>query len=172
MVTWILLVVVGASGLTLGFIITSTLLKKNIEKKNANIIKEAEEKGEVIKKEKILQAKEKFLQLKTEHEKFVQEKTSFIQKTENRLSQKDASLSQKFEELQRKQKETDTIKQNLSAQLELVSKKQSELDKSHKRQVEALEVISGMSGSEAKAQLIETLKDEAKSEAMSHITEI
>jgi ribonuclease Y len=64
--------IVGVAGLTLGFIITSTILKKNIEKKNANIIKEAEEKGEVIKKEKILQAKEKFLQLKTEHDKFAQ----------------------------------------------------------------------------------------------------
>jgi ribonuclease Y len=168
----LIFVIVGLAGLTLGFIVTSTILKKNIEKKYANIIKEAEEKGEVIKKEKILQAKEKFLQLKSEHDKFTQEKNSIIQKTENRLNQKEATLSQRFEEFQRKQKEVDTIKQNLSAQLDLVGKKQAELDKSHKRQVEALEVISGLSASEAKAELIETLKDEAKSEAMSHITEI
>jgi ribonuclease Y len=168
----LIFVIVGVAGLTLGFIITSTVLKRNIEKKNENIIKEAEEKGEVIKKEKILQAKEKFLQLKAEHDKFAQEKNSAIQKTENRLNQKEASLSQRFEELQRKQKEADTIKQNITAQLELVSKKQLELDKSHKRQIEALEVISGLSASEAKAQLIETLKDEARSEAMSHINEI
>jgi ribonuclease Y len=169
---WLLFVIDGVAGLFLGFIITNTILRKNIEKKNANIIKEAEEKGEVIKKEKILQAKEKFLQLKSEHEKFVQEKNSTIQKTENRLNQKEASLSQRIEEFQRKQKEVDTIKQNLGAHLELVSKKQSELDKYHKRQIEALEAISGLSGSEAKAQLIETLKDEARSEAVSHISEI
>ena len=99
-------------------------------------------------------------------------KTPTFRKLKIVSTKKKQVLSQKFEELQRKQKETDTIKQNLSAQLELVSKKQAELDKSHKRQVEALEIISGLSASEAKAQLIETLKDEAQSEAMSHISEI
>ncbi|MBN2174946.1 MAG: ribonuclease Y, partial [Bacteroidales bacterium] len=136
------------------------------------IIKEAEEKGEVIKKEKILQAKEKFLQLKSEHEKIIQEKNAILQKNENRFKQKEATLSQRLEEFQRKQKEVDSIRQNLNAQLDLVNKKQSELEKSHKKQVEALETISGMSASEAKAQLIDTLKDEAKSEAIGHITEI
>ncbi|MEZ5199358.1 MAG: ribonuclease Y, partial [Bacteroidales bacterium] len=129
-------------------------------------------KGEVIKKEKILQAKEKFLQLKSEHEKIIQEKNAYIQKGENRLKQKESAISQKLEELQRKQKELDSIRQNLNAQLDLVSNKQIELEKSHKKQVEALETISNLSAAEAKAELIETLKDEAKSEAMMHITEI
>jgi len=72
----IFIIIAGIAGIFLGFIITSTILRKNIEKKNAKIIEEAEEKGEVIKKEKILQAKEKFLQLKAEHEKLIQEKNA------------------------------------------------------------------------------------------------
>ena len=168
----LIFVIVGVAGLVLGFIITSTLIRKSIEKKSEKIIIEAEEKGEVIKKEKILQAKEKFLQLKTEHEKIIQEKNAIIQKDENRLKQKESNFSQRMEEFQRKQKEVDTIRNNLNAQLDLVSKKQYDLEKSHKRQVEALETISGLSAGEAKAELIETLKDEAKSDAMAHITEI
>ncbi|MBC8487300.1 MAG: ribonuclease Y [Bacteroidetes bacterium] len=168
----IIVVIVGVVALFLGFLITSTILRKNVEKKSENILKEAEEKGEIIKKEKILQAKEKFLQLKSEHEKIIQEKNSAIQRNENRLKQKEGTFSQKMEEFQRRKKEVDTIRENLNAQLELVNKKQDEIDKSHKRQVEELETISGLSAGEAKAQLIETLKDEAKSEAMAHITEI
>jgi len=168
----LIFIIVGIAGLFLGFLITSTILRKYVEKKSNNIITEAEEKGEVIKKEKILQAKEKFLQLKSEHEKIVQEKNSFIQKSENRLKQKESTFSQRMEEIQRKQKEIDTIRKNLNAQLDLVNKKQTEIDKAHKRQVEELEVISALSASEAKAQLIETLKDEAKTEAMSHISDI
>jgi len=168
----LIFIIVGIAGLFLGFLITSTILRKNVEKKSSGVITEAEEKGEVIKKEKILQAKEKFLQLKSEHEKIIQEKNSFIQKSENRLKQKESTFSQRMEEIQRKQKEIDTIRKNLNAQLDLVNKKQTEIDKAHKRQVEELEVISALSASEAKAQLIETLKDEAKTEAMSHISDI
>ena len=168
----LIFVIVGMAGLILGFIVTSTLLRKSVEKKSEKILKEAQEKGEVIKKEKILQAKEKFLQLKSEHEKIIHEKNATIQKDENRLKQKEANFSQRMEEFHRKQNQFDTIRQNLNAQLDLVSKKQAELEKSHKRQVEALETISTLSAAEAKAELIETLKDEAKSDAMSHITEI
>ena len=168
----IFIIIAGIGGLFLGFIITSTILKKNIEKRYANIIKEAEEKGEVIRKEKILQAKEKFLQLKSEHDKIIQDKNAILHTNENRLKQKEATFSQRQEEFQRRQKEVDTIRNNLNAQLDLVSKKQEDLEKSHKQQVEALETISSLSAAEAKAELIETLKDEAKSEAMVHINDI
>jgi len=168
----IVMIIIGVAGLFLGFLITSTILRKKVEKKSENIVKEAQEKGEVIKKEKILQAKEKFLQLKSEHEKIIHEKNAIIAQNENRLKQKESVFSQKQEELKRQQKEADRIRENLNAQLDLVNKKQSELEKSTKKQVEALEAISGLSATEAKAQLIETLKDEAKSEAMMHISEI
>ncbi len=168
----VVMIIVGVAGLFLGFLITSTILRKKVEKKSENIINEAQEKGEVIKKEKILQAKEKFLQLKSEHEKIIQEKNALIAQNENRLKQKESVFAQKQEELKRRQKEVDSIRENLNAQLDLVNKKQNELEKSTKKQVEALEAISGLSAAEAKAQLIETLKEEAKSEAIMHISEI
>lgn len=164
--------IVGVVGLIIGIIITSTILRKSVEKKSEKILKEAEEKAEVLKKEKILQAKEKFLQLKSDHEKFIQEKNNTIQKSENRLKQKESAFSQKMEELQRKQNEVASIKTNLTSQLEILNKKQQEIDKAQKKQIEQLEVISSLSAAEAKAQLIESLKDEAKAEAMVHIKDI
>lgn len=166
-------IVIGVvAGLSIGFIVASTLGRKAINRKSRHILKEAEEKAEMLRKDKILQAKEKFLQLKAEHDKVVQEKNLELQRAENRIKQKESSLSQKMEEFQRKQKEIATIKANLSSQLEIVNKKQTELEKEHVRQTELLESLSGMSAAEAKVQLLETLKDEARSEAISHIREI
>jgi ribonuclease Y len=122
-----------------------------------------------MRKEKILQAKERFLQLKAEHEKVINERNSAVQKNENRLNQKEAVISQKFEELQRKQKELDTIRENLNNQLEIVGKKQTEYDRAVKEQVEKLQTISGLSAMEAKEQLMETLKEEAKTDALVYI---
>jgi len=168
----LVLIIVGVVTMFLGFIITSTILRKKVEKKSENIVKEANKKGEVIKKEKILQAKEKFLQLKSEHEKMIQDKNVVIHQGENRLKQKEGVLAQKNEEFKRKQREIESIRSNLNVQLDLVNKKQADLELSHKRQVEALESISSLSATEAKAGLIETLKDEARSDAVVQISEI
>ncbi|KAF0199181.1 MAG: uncharacterized protein FD166_806 [Bacteroidetes bacterium] len=168
----ILIIIAAIAGLVVGALITSTLLRKAVEKKSENILKDAEEKSEMIKRDKILQAKEKFLQMKTDHENQLQEKNKELLKNENRLKQKEAVISQKIEELTRKQKETTTIKDNLTAQLEIVTKRQTELDKATRQQVEQLETISGLSAEQAKNLLIETLKDDAKSEAMVHIKDI
>ena len=130
------------------------------------------DKAEVIKKEKILQAKEKFLQLKAEHEKFVHEKNEDIAKNENRLKQKEGTINQKIDELAKKQKEIGTIKQNLQTQMEIVNKKQIDLDRSQKVQIEKLETISNLSAQEAKTQLIENLKEEAKADALVHVKDI
>jgi len=155
-----------------GYIVASTLLRKEIEKKSVQIIKDAEAEAEVIKKDKILQAKEKFLQLKVEHEKVINEKNQAVLVGENRIKQKEHTISQKMEEYQRKQKEVDTIKENLTAQLEIVNKKQGEIEKLHKRQVEQLETISGLSREDAKSQLVEALKAEAKTQALTHVKDI
>lgn len=172
METVIISIVAALIGIAAGVAITSTFLRKAIEKKSENILKDAEEKGEMIKKDKILQAKEKFLQMKSDYENTFNEKNKEILKNENRLKQKETSISQKFEELQRKQKEVTTIKDNLTQQVEIINKKQQDLDKAVKQQVENLEAISGMSADEAKNQLIETLKDEAKAQALVHIKDI
>ncbi|MEA3478664.1 MAG: Rnase Y domain-containing protein, partial [Bacteroidota bacterium] len=168
----LIIVIVGISSLFIGGLVASTFLRKAIERKSETILKEAQEKAEVIKKDKILQAKEKFLQLKAEHEKIINERSSEVQKSENRLKQREVNFSQKLEESQRKQKEVDTIKENLTNQLELLNKKQVDIEKLHKQQVEQLETISDLSASEAKNQLIETLKEEAKSEAQVFIRDI
>lgn len=173
MMTAIIIGIVAAIlGIAIGVIITSSFIKKAIEKKSENIIKDAEEKGEMIKKDKILQAKEKFLQMKSDYENTFQEKNKEFLKNENRLKQKETSLAQKQEELQRKQKEISTIKDNLTAQVEIINKKQQELDKAVKQQIDQLQEISSMSAEEAKSQLIDTLKDEAKAQAMVQIKDI
>ncbi len=164
-----IIIAVAAVSLLVGFLFTNFFIKKAIERKSAHIIREATSEAEVLKKDKILQAKEKFLQLKTEHDKFISEKNNVIAATENRLKQKETSANQKLEEVQRKQKELTTLKDNLTAQLEAVAKKQVDIEKAHKQQVEQLETISGLSASEAKALLTESLRSEAKSEALSYI---
>jgi len=140
--------------------------------KRRKLIAEAEAEAEVMKKEKILQAKEKFFQLKSEHEKHIGERNSKVAQAENRIKQKEMSLSQKIEEGQRKQNEIAAVRENLSNQLELVEKKSEELSKMHKQQVEQLEAISSLSAEEARLQLVESLKEEAKTDAMSYINEI
>jgi len=159
----------GLAGLILGVVIGSFLLKRFNSKRFAEMMREAEEKAEVIKKEKILQAKEKFLELKAEHEKSVNERNNAVQVNENRIKQKESQISQKFEEIQRKQAELNAIRENLNNQLEIVSKKQAEYDRIIKEQVEKLESIAGLSAEEAKQQIVETLREEAKSDAMVYI---
>jgi ribonuclease Y len=159
----------GLAGLVLGVVIGSFILRKLNTKKMESMMREAEEKAEVIKKEKILQAKEKFLELKAEHEKAVNERNNAVQINESRLKQKESQISQKFEEIQRKNNELNVIRENLNNQLEIVTKKQVEYDRIIKEQVEKLEAIAGLSADEAKQQIIETLKDEAKSDAMVYI---
>ncbi|MBN2166844.1 MAG: ribonuclease Y [Marinilabiliaceae bacterium] len=148
------------------------LFSKALQARNRKIIQEATAEAEVIKKDKILQAKEKFFQLKTEHEKEINSRNAKILAAENRIKQKETATSQKLDEVVRKNKELDTIRENLNSQLELVAKKNEEVEKLHKQQVEQLEAISGMSGEEAKEMLIESLKAEAKTEAMSYVNDI
>jgi ribonuclease Y len=175
----IVAVIAALAGLGLGLALATTLLRKAIEKKSVHLLEEAETKAEVIRKEKILQAKEKFLQLKSEHEKEINEKDNLINKAENRLKQKEQQilqkeqvLSQKIEESQKKIKEATDLRVTLDQQKEIVTRKQQEVDKAHKVQIEKLEQISGLSADQAKAQLIENLKDVAKSEAIVQINEI
>jgi ribonuclease Y len=156
------------AGGVLSYFFWNLLLKK----KKQRIIQDAENESEVIKRDKILQAKEKFLQLKSEHEKYVNERNNKLNFTETRLKQKETMLSQKWEETQRAKNEVDAIRENLNAQLLLIERKSEELEKLHKHEVEKLEAISGLSAEEAKNQLIESLKEEAKSQAISYINEI
>lgn len=154
-----------------GIAISYLLLSWTLRRKREAIIREAETEAEVIRKEKILQAKDKFLELKAENEKIFNEKNNRMVQFEMRLKQKETAISQKQEEYHRKQKEIDAIRDNLSSQIELVDKRTEELDRLHKLQIEKLEILSGISMEEAKNQLVENLKAEAKTAAMSYINE-
>jgi ribonuclease Y len=143
-----------------------------LKRKKTSIITDANSEAEIIKKEKMLQAKDRFLQLKSEHEKYINERNNKMSQAENRINQKESQLNQKLEENSRTKNELDAIRENLKTQLELLNKKSEDLEKVHKQHVEQLETISGISAVEAKEQLIESLKDEAKSEAVSYVNEI
>ncbi len=143
-----------------------------LNKKKQKIIREADSEGEAQKRDKLLQAKEKFLQLKTEHEKYINEKNSKINAIENRLNQKETLLSQKIEEQQRTRNELEVLRENMNVQLGLLDKRTEELEKLHRQQVEQLETISGLSAEEAKNQLTESLREEAKTQAISYVNEI
>lgn len=165
-------IIAASVALIVGGFISYFIWDKALTTKSKKLIREAEAEAEVIRKDKILQAKEKFLQLKSEHEKEINERSHKLVAAENNFKQKEISLSQKIEESQRKRKEIDVIRENLQVQMDIVEKRSEELDRMHKQQVEQLEAISGLSAEEAKEQLIESLKAEAKTEAMSEINEI
>lgn len=161
-----------AVGLAIGIGIAMALLKKGIERKGQQIIEDAKADAEVIKKEKIVQAKEKFLQLKEEHEKVINDRNNKLQSQENRVKQKEQTLNNKLKDVNHKEKNVNRLQNNLSQQLEVVSKKQEELEKNKRKLVEELEKVSSLSVEDAKTQLIETLKDEARTEAMAYIKDI
>ncbi len=165
-------VIYGASGLILGAGLTFVLLQVMVKGKSRKILAEAESEAEVIKKDKILQAKEKFFQLKTEHEKMINERNNKLVQAENRFNQKESALSQRIEENKRERKEIDAIRNNLKAQIDILERKEEDVAKMHKQQVEQLEAISGLSANDAREQLIDSLREEAKTEAMSYINDI
>ena len=135
-------------------------------------LKEAENEAEVMKKNKLLEVKEKFLNKKADLEKEVAARNQKIQQAENKLKQREMVLTQRQEELQRKKQEADAIKANLEAQLEVIDKKKEELDHLQRQEIEKLEAISGLSAEEAKERMVESLKEEAKTEAQSYINDI
>nr|MBP6756307.1 DUF3552 domain-containing protein [Bacteroidia bacterium] len=157
------------AGVVAGFVIANSKLNKGSIKEKENLIKEVELKAESFKQEKILQAKEKFLQLKAEHDKAVNERNQQLVVLENKAKQRESELSKKIEEATKKDKELEGQKTHLATQVDLYKKKSDEIEKSHRKQVELLEKVSGLSAEEAKSQLIESVKAEAKTDAMAFI---
>ena len=135
-------------------------------------LKEAEKEAEVMKKNMLLEVKEQELQLKTEWGKQETARNARIQSFEAKQKQREMAINQRQEEVQRKMSEVDAVKENLSNQLVLVEKKKHDLEKLHQQEVLHLETISGLSAEEARNRLIESLKDEAKTDAASFINEI
>ncbi|WP_242084709.1 ribonuclease Y [Aestuariivivens sediminis] len=163
-------------GLIIGFIIAKSIEKSNASKlikdakrSAASILKEANNEGEAIKKDKILQAKEKFIELKAEHEKVILARDKKMAEAEKRTRDKESQISSELSKNKKLNGELESKIKDYNHMHELLEKRQQELDKLHKSQVEQLEVISSLSAEDAKAQLVESLKGEAKNDAMAYI---
>ncbi|MGL4957098.1 MAG: ribonuclease Y [Bacteroidales bacterium] len=143
-----------------------------MSKKNKLHLKEAEAEAELIKKEKLLQAKEKFQELKAEHERTINERNSKMSQAENRIQQKETSLNQRIEENTRKKQELERQSESLLHQNEVVKARMEEMEKARRQHIQKLETIASMSAEEAKNVLVENMKAEAKTQAMSYINEV
>ena len=155
-----------------GGVLSYILFRYALKSKYDNVLKEAETEAEVIKKNKLLEVKEKFLNKKADLEKEVALRNQKIQQAENKLKQRELMLNQKQEEVQRKRTEAEAIKENLEAQIVIVDKKKAALDKLQLQEREKLEALSGLSAEEAKERLVDSLKEEAKTQAASYINDI
>ena len=172
----ILLVVAGVVGLIIGFAIAKMMEKgkaaktiSGAKKEASDIVKEAKKEGENIKKDKIFQAKEKFLELKAEHEKVIINKDKKIAEAEKRTRDKESQISNELSKNKKLNDQLETRIKEVSYKSEILEKKQSEVEKLHKSQVQQLEVISGLSAEDAKSQLLESLKETAKTDAMAYL---
>ena len=171
-----LLFIVGVIALALGFLIAKMLERNNASqiikraKKSAQgILKEATSDGESLKKDKILQAKEKFIELKAEHEKVILSRDKKMNDAEKRARDKESQVSGELSRNKKLNQSLEDKVKDYDKRLEYVDKKKAEAEKMHESTVQQLEVISGLSAEEAKSQLVTTLKDQAKADAMKHI---
>ncbi|WP_279124938.1 ribonuclease Y [Alistipes indistinctus] len=162
----VLIALIVTTGVSSYFIISKAMARKSA------ILKEAEAEGEMIKKERILQAKEKFIQLKSEHDRVVNERNQKIAQSEQRAKQLESTLHQQQEELNKKIKEQETLRGQLETQLQGIDRKKEEIDRKIKEQNVRLEQISGLSSEDAKNILIENMKAEAKTEALAYVNEV
>tara|TARA_B100000497_G_C7696249_1_gene425545 strand:+ start:6594 stop:8159 length:1566 start_codon:yes stop_codon:yes gene_type:complete len=170
------IIITAVAALTVGFIIAKMLEKNNAstaiasaKKEAASIIKNAEKEGDSLKKDKMLQAKERFIELKSEHEKVINSRERKMVEAEKRTRDKESQVSSELAKGKKSNEELENKKKSYDDRLVFIEKKQLDLDKMHKSQVEQLEVISSLSADDAKNQLMETLKDEAKTAAMGYI---
>ena len=165
------MIVGGLISVLAGFGLAVLFLRKQGDGKVAKMLAEAEKEGEQIKKGKILQAKEKFLELKSEHEQVINERNQKLEAREKKFQEKEDKLKQRIEENGRNFKDLKSKQSNLDKRFDLLERRTKEVEQMHKKQVEQLEVISGLSAEEAKKQLVDALKDEAKSQAIAVIQE-
>jgi ribonuclease Y len=173
----IIYAVAGAiSGLIIGFIIAKSLEKgkaskliSDAESESKSILKLANSEAESLKKDKILQAKERFIELKSEHEKVILSRDKKMAEAEKRIRDKESQISSEVSKTKNTNEVLEDKIKDYDFRLEFLEKKKEEVEKAHKSQIKQLEVISGLSADDAKEQLIESLKEEAKTDAMAYV---
>ena len=173
--TIVYIIIAFAGGVVVGRILLKQIWSKQEEaaqQKVSKMLKDAENEGEHLKKQRMLEAKEKFLQLKAEHEKEINQRNNSVSQRENSLKQKEQSLNQKLEAVNRERQELESKSKNLDRLTEVNERKQEEVDQLKAQHVKQLETIAGLSADEAKEQLVDNLKSEARSQAAIHIKDV
>jgi ribonucrease Y len=165
-------IIIAIIAFIVGIVITYLINSMKNKGKANHILEEAKKTAEQIKTDKILQAKEKFLELKSKHEIVINQKNQKVLNSENRISEKENKISQKLGDLSRKEKQIEELVNKNNNIKDTLAKRNAESEKLLQKQVEALETISGFSADDARKELVEALKDEAKTRALSHIQEI
>ena len=165
-------IIIAAVSLVLGGVGGYLIFRYVLKGKYNEMVEAAEKEADVMKEKKLLEVKEKFLNKKSELEKEVQVRNQHIQQSENKLKQREMSLNQRQEELGRRKNELDNQQVRIDNEKKLLVIKQEELEKMQLKEREKLEELSGLSADEAKQRLVESLKDEAKTDAQSYINEI
>ena len=168
----LLTIIIAAAALIIGGICGYLIFRYVIKGKYNEMVEAAGKEAEVLKEKKLLEVKEKFLNKKSELEKEVQQRNQQFQQNENRLKQREISLNQRQEELGRRKNELDNQQQRLDNEKKLLAVKEEELEKMQLKEREKLEELSGLSAEEAKNRLVESLKDEARTDAQAYINEI
>ena len=168
----ILVILAIIAALLIGGLCGFMIFRHVIKGKYNEMVEAANKEAEVIKEKKLLEVKEKFLNKKSELEKEVQQRNQHIQQSENRLKQREISLNQRQEELGRRKNELDNLQTRIDNEKKLLVLKNEELEKMQLQERAKLEELSGLSADEAKARLVEAMKDEAKTDAASYINEI
>jgi ribonuclease Y len=173
----ILPIILGViAGIAIGFVIFKSMEKSKgrkmlngVRKEAATILKEAKIDAESVKKDKILQAKEKFIELKSEHEKVILSREKKISDVEKRIRDRESKVASEFDKNKRLNQSIEQKEKDYNFKLDFLEKKEEDLDKMHKRHVDMLEQISGLSVEDAKKELVTSLKEEAKAEAMAFV---
>ena len=168
----LLTIIISVAALILGGIGGYLVFRYVLKGKYNEMVEAAEKEADVMKEKKLLEVKEKFLNKKSELEKEVQVRNQHIQQSENRLKQREMSLNQRQEELGRRKNDLDNQQVRIENEKKLITIKQEELEKMQLKEREKLEELSGLSAEEAKQRLVESMKDEAKTDAQSYINEI
>jgi ribonuclease Y len=168
-------VIAGGAGLLAGRVLFAKGSRKQVEEAEIQaqtILKEAELRAETVRKEKELEAKEKFVQLKSAHEREVLDRNKRLIDSENRIRQREQSISQKENNLDKQIRDNEALKENLNRQLEQTNAKRAELEKNQEEHVRRLEKIANLSADDARAQLIESLRNETQTKALALQQEI
>ncbi|MDR1341854.1 MAG: ribonuclease Y [Prevotellaceae bacterium] len=161
-----------AGALLIGGLLSFFIMNSLTKKKRRKIVQDAEVEGELVKKEKMFHAKEKFQELKVEHERTINERNSKVAQAEHRIQQKETSLNQRMEEVSRKKNELEVQRENLMQQMEAVKVRMEDLERVRRQHIERLENIANLSATEARNMIMESMKDEAKTQALSYINEM